>query len=85
MVIIRGEEIRVIREYDLFDNNLMDHIGIFLKSDFNGKHLIYFPHLGEWAELEEHIFQRLSASHVSEKAAEFVNRVVQLGDPRDEE
>jgi len=78
--IIRGEEIRVTQEYDLFDNNLKDHIGIFLKSGPHGKHLIYFPHLGEWAELKEQIFERLSASHVSKECAEFVSRVIQLGD-----
>jgi hypothetical protein len=54
----RGEAIRCVVDYDLFDVNINGEEGCFIKLDeITGKSLIWFPCNGEWAELEEDQFE----------------------------
>ena len=50
----RGEAVRCIVDYDLFDININGEEGCFLKLDENSKKsLVYFWINGEWAELRQ--------------------------------
>jgi hypothetical protein len=72
----RGEEVRVLVDYDLFDLNLKDEIGIYIQTTpSNQKHLVYIPANGEWAELRDEDLQRVNEGYVSEFNEDFVNRI----------
>jgi hypothetical protein len=72
----RGEEVVVIVDYDLFDLNVKGEKGVYLKTDeVSGKHLIYFPVNGEWADLPDDHIKRHRPGKVSRKNKEFVDLV----------
>jgi hypothetical protein len=69
----RGEEVVVIVDYDLFDLNVKGEKGVYLRTDeTSGKHLIYFPVNGEWADLPDDHIKRHRPGKVSRKNKEFV-------------
>lgn len=73
---IRGEEVKVLVDYDLFDTNIKDEIGIYLTTaKTTGKHLIYFPVNEEWAELSDEQIQRVTDGKVLKKNKDFSDRV----------
>tara|TARA_B100000085_G_scaffold137694_1_gene125455 strand:+ start:9822 stop:10076 length:255 start_codon:yes stop_codon:yes gene_type:complete len=76
----RGETVICLCDYDLFDTNIKQEKGCYIKhSAFNDKHLIYFPCNGEWAELYEHQFERVNKQgYVSKKFKDFVNLIQPL-------
>lgn len=75
----RGEAVRVLVEYDLFGNQVSGSRGIFLKEDDKtGKCLLYFPDVGEWAEINKVDLERVSPGRVSKEDKEFVSRVKTL-------
>ena len=77
--ITRGESVKAIVDYDLFGNNVNDHLGIFLKIDTQtNKALIYFPEFEEWAELAADQFNRESPGHVPKENKNFISRVKTL-------
>ena len=72
----RGEEIRVLEKYDLFDVNIKGEKGIYLSTDkTTGKHLVYFSINGEYAELPDDFIKRLDPGKVSLENQEFVDRI----------
>ena len=76
---VRGESIRVLEDYDLFENNVKGSVGVYLKKDLNtNKCLIFFPSFSEWGELKEKQFERLDPGAVTEENKEFVSRVSPL-------
>ena len=72
----KGEEVQVLVDYDLFETNIKDEIGIYLSTaKTTGKQLIYFPVNEEWAELTDDQISRVAAGKVSKKNKEFSDRV----------
>ena len=76
----RGEAIKCIVDYDLFDLNINGEEGCFLKQDETSKKfLIYFWKNGEWAELHQNQFERISAAGtIPQKNKEFVSLIKTL-------
>ena len=75
----RGEDVLVTVDYDLFDLNINGETGIFIsKSEANGKCLIYIPKNGEWAELKEEHFTRVSPDHVPKENTAFAKSIFRL-------
>lgn len=78
---IKGEAIRCIGDYELFEcGNINGEEGCYISySESNGKHMIYFPECGEWAELTEEQFERINKpGYISKKNKNFVNKVCRL-------
>ena len=74
--LLRGESIMVLVDYDLFGQNVRDHVGVYLKEDENTKKcLIYFPKNQEWGELRRADFQRLSPGEVTTENLDFISRI----------
>jgi hypothetical protein len=76
----RGETIRCIVDYDLYDTNLNGKEGCFIKlDDSTEKHLIWFPCNGEWAELKEEQFELVNQpGYISPKYKDFIKRIKTL-------
>ena len=51
----KGEAVRCIEDYELFEcGNINGEEGCYIcYSESNGKHMVYFPECGEWAELTD--------------------------------
>ena len=72
----RGEEVKVLTDYDLFGNSVKDEKAIFIKKDNNtNKCLLYFPDFAEWGELPEGDLLQVNPGHISEESADFVSRI----------
>lgn len=72
----RGEEIKVLIDYDLFDINIKNEIGIYVQTTPNNqKHLVYMPINGEWAELSDEQIERVAPDTISEENSDFVSRI----------
>ena len=72
----RGEEVRVVKDYDLFNLNIKGEKGIYLKTDEKtGKHLVYFPVNGEWADLPDDYVKQTKPGKVSRKNKKFVSLI----------
>jgi hypothetical protein len=76
----RGEAIRCIDDYDLFDLNVNGEEGCFIKLDtHSNKSLIYFWINGEWAELKEDQFELINKpGYIPVKNREFIKYVKTL-------
>jgi len=73
---IRGEEVKVLVDYDLFDLNVKGEKGVYLRTDeTTGKHLIYFPVNGEWADLPDDHIKQTRPGKVTRKNKAFVKLV----------
>ena len=73
---LRGEDVKVLVDYDLFDININGQTGIYIKTDENTKKLlIYFPINGEWGELKEEQVERTNPDVVPDKNKEFTSRI----------
>lgn len=74
MEMVKGETVIIKQEYNLFDNQMEGQSGIFVKTDKNtGKHLIYFPQVEEWGEIEE--IERVNAGVVEDHNKNIVSRI----------
>ena len=62
-----GEYSRVLVDYKLYDLNLKDLKGIYVKILENRKYLAYFKQNGEWAELSDDQVKRTCPGFVSDK------------------
>tara|TARA_Y100000004_G_C8901888_1_gene406779 strand:+ start:245 stop:523 length:279 start_codon:yes stop_codon:yes gene_type:complete len=81
--IVKGETVIVRQEYNLFDNEMINQEGIYVKtSPVTGKHLVYFPQVEEWGELEE--VERKHPGEVEEKNVDIVGRIRTLEYTADE-
>ena len=69
-----GEYLRVLVDYKLYDLNLKDLKGIYVKTLENGKHLTYFKENEEWAELSDNQVKRSRPGFVSDKNQRFIDR-----------
>ena len=79
MKIIRGESVKAIKDYDLFDNNVNGMVGVYLKTDErSGKHLVYFQQVGEWAELTSDSIEQLAPGNISGENQEFISRIKEM-------
>jgi len=77
--VTKGEEIKCIVDYDLFDNNINNMIGLYIKTDAHtGKHLIYFKEIEEWAELLDEQIQLVKDNFVSAENQEIAKRIQEL-------
>lgn len=72
----RGESLKVLIDYDLFDNNLNGEVVIFLKQDKrSNKCLVYSPTVDEWAELRPSDVERLNPGVVPNSNQEFIDNI----------
>ena len=76
----RGEAIKCTVDYDLFDFNIKDEEGCFVKFDKNSqKSLIWFPCNGEWAELSSDQFELVNKpGYVPLKYRDFISHIKTL-------
>ena len=75
----RGEDVKILVDYDLFDVNVKGMTGVFLKTDdASGKSLVRFWINGEWGEFSEGQFERVEPGHVPEKNRELISRIKTL-------
>ena len=83
MSLIKGETVIVKQDYNLFDNEMRGQSGLYIKTDnLTGKHLIYFPQIGEWGEIEE--IERISPGVVATENVDLVGRIRTLEYTADE-
>ncbi len=76
----RGETVRFLVDYDLYDHNIKGMTGIFLKKDQKtGKCLIYVPKVDEWAELLPEDLKRTKPDHVPAKNKKFIDSIRLMG------
>ena len=73
----KGEMVKCIVDYDLFDYNINGEEGCYIRhSEMNNKHIVYFPCNGEWAELPESSFELVNKpGYISSKFKKFIKRV----------
>ena len=73
----RGEAVRCIVDYDLFDVNVNGEEGCFIKLDKrSNKSLVYFWVNTEWAELKQDQFELINRpGYIPAKNKEFTSRV----------
>ena len=76
----RGEAIRCVVDYDLFDVNINGEEGCFVKLDeVSNKSLSYFWINGEWAELSPEQFELINKpGYIPTKNREFVSQIKTL-------
>ena len=75
----RGESVLVVKSYDLFDKDVLDCKGIYIKTDsVSKKHLIYFPVNQEWAEMSDDYIELVDAGVVPEDNQNFIKNVTTL-------
>ena len=76
----RGEAVLCVIDYDLFGTNIEGKEGCFVKTDkSSGKHLIWFPCNGEWAELEDSDFKRVNKpGYIPSKYKNFIKNIKTL-------
>lgn len=70
----RGQNVKVLIDYDLFDLNVNGLNGIYLKTDDNGKSLVYFPQNGEWGEFSDGEIEP-QPGRIPRDNLEFVSRI----------
>ena len=79
-MITRGESVKFLIDYDLYDHNIKGMLGIFLKQNENsGKCLIYVPKVDEWAEFMPADLKRIKPGHVPAKNKKFIRNVRTMG------
>ena len=72
----RGEEVKVLVDYDLFETNIKGEVGVYLRtSAANKKYLVYFSVNNEWAELSEEQIERTNPDQVTTANKQFVSRI----------
>lgn len=76
----KGEAVRCIVDYDLFDVNINGEEGCFIQLDErSSKSLIHFWINGEWAELKQEQFESINKpGYIPAKNKQFVSRVKTL-------
>tara|TARA_R100001510_G_C7654610_1_gene213315 strand:- start:1692 stop:1937 length:246 start_codon:yes stop_codon:yes gene_type:complete len=70
----KGQNVKVLIDYDLFDLNVNGLMGIYLKTDDNGKSLVYFPQNGEYGEFKEEEIE-FQTGRIPNDNLEFVSRI----------
>ena len=77
---IRGEAVRCVVDYDLFDVNINGEEGCFIKLDeVSNKSLTDFWVNGEWAELAPQQFELINKpGYIPAKNKEFVSQIKTL-------
>ncbi len=76
----RGEEVRCTVEYDLLGLVIKGEKGCYVKTDEStGKHLIWFPCNGEWAELEDSQIELVNKpGYIPKKFKKFIKNIKTL-------
>ncbi len=75
----KGEEVKCIVDYNLFDNQIKNMIGLYIKTDsVTKKHLIYFKDLEEWAELLDEQIELVNDNFVSIENQKIAERIQEL-------
>tara|TARA_A100001011_G_C14312593_1_gene846379 strand:- start:550 stop:834 length:285 start_codon:yes stop_codon:yes gene_type:complete len=82
IALVRGEKIRFIVDYSLYDHNINGMIGLVIREDSgNGKPLVYVKLAGgEWIEPSQDMFIRLEPGVVPTDSLKFLSRVKRLGE-----
>tara|TARA_A100001015_G_C14927324_1_gene686934 strand:+ start:1054 stop:1305 length:252 start_codon:yes stop_codon:yes gene_type:complete len=77
--VTKGEEVKCIVDYNLFDNQIKNMIGLYIKTDsVTKKHLIYFKDLEEWAELLDEQIELVNDNFVSIENQKIAERIQEL-------
>lgn len=73
----KGEAVRCVVDYDLFDFNIKGQEGCYIKySETNDKHIIHFPCNKEWAELPLDSFELVNKpGYISVKCKKFISKI----------
>ena len=76
---IKGEEVKCIIEYNLFDNQIKDMVGLYVKTNLDtGKHLVYFKEIEEWAELYDEQIELVIDNFVTTENQKLADRIQEL-------
>ena len=76
---IKGEEIKCVVSYNLFDNDIKGVVGLYVRTNNDtGKHLIYFKEIEEWAELTDDQIELVNKSFVSTENQKLADRIQEL-------
>ena len=76
---IKGEEVKCIIEYNLFDNQIKDMVGLYVKTNLDtGKHLVYFKEIEEWAELYDEQIELVNDNFVTTENQKLADRIQEL-------
>ena len=76
---IKGEEVRCIVDYNLFDNEIKDLIGMYIRTNRDtSKHLIYFRSIGEWGELLSEQIELVNEGFVTDENEKIAKRIQEL-------
>jgi hypothetical protein len=77
--VTKGEEVKCIVDYNLFDNDIKDMIGLYVKTNKDtGKHLVYFKQIEEWAELTDEQIELVNDNIVSPENQRLADRIQEL-------
>ena len=77
----KGETVRCVEDYELFEcGNINGEEGYYIcYSESNGKHMIYFPECGEWAELTDEQIERVNKEgYIPKKNKDFIKLVSKM-------
>jgi hypothetical protein len=75
-MMVKGEALKILVDYDLFGINAKDEIGAYLKTDEKTqKHLVYFFQFTEWGELKDEWVERIDPGNVPALHKDFISRV----------
>tara|TARA_B100000035_G_scaffold233121_1_gene201346 strand:- start:3472 stop:3723 length:252 start_codon:yes stop_codon:yes gene_type:complete len=75
----KGEEVKCIIEYNLFDNQIKDMVGLYVKTNLDtGKHLVYFKEIEEWAELYDEQIELVNDNFVTTENQKLADRIQEL-------
>jgi len=76
---LRGENVKVLVDYDLFGVNVNGLIGVYIKTDESTKKLlVHFPINGEWGELKENQIERVKPGSVTRENKKFIAKIKPL-------
>ena len=76
--VVKGETVKFIKEYDLYDLQLKGLNGILCRATEYNKYLIYVPDNEEWCEVSPDYVRRVRPGYVSKKNKKFSDLVKQL-------
>lgn len=77
--IIKGESVKILIDYDLFDVNVNGLLGVYISSNSDEtKILVYFHKVKEWGEFKIGEFKRVKPGFINKKNKEFISRVRKL-------
>ena len=74
----QGEAVIFLEDYNLFGYNCNGKEGMYYKTTFYGKYLVYVPGVEQWAEPEMQMVKRKKIGHVPKKYLELCKHIGEL-------